>query len=92
LPSRCWPERGLPANPGAWIVTTARNVPSTGFGGRKRLAEKFELLKHEVELEAQLAAVERDRGGRDEPDRRRPASPHLHSAATRRWPMTREWR
>jgi RNA polymerase sigma-70 factor (ECF subfamily) len=53
-----WPERGLPANPGAWIVTTARNRAIDRLRRRKRLAEKSELLRHEVELEAQLAAVE----------------------------------
>ncbi|TMC62847.1 MAG: RNA polymerase sigma factor [Chloroflexi bacterium] len=52
-----WPERGVPANPGAWIVTTARNRAIDRLRRRKRLAEKSELLRHEVELEAQLAAV-----------------------------------
>jgi RNA polymerase sigma-70 factor (ECF subfamily) len=55
-----WPERGLPANPGAWIVTTARNRAIDRLRRRKRLAEKSELLRHEVELEARLAAAEPD--------------------------------
>jgi RNA polymerase sigma-70 factor (ECF subfamily) len=52
-----WPERGLPANPGAWIVTTARNRAIDRLRRRKRLAEKSELLRQDLEVEAQLAAV-----------------------------------
>jgi RNA polymerase sigma-70 factor, ECF subfamily len=52
-----WPERGLPANPGAWIVTTARNRAIDRLRRRKRLAEKSELLRRDAEVEAQLATV-----------------------------------
>ena len=51
-----WPERGLPANPGAWIVTTARNRAIDRLRRRKRLAEKSEILRRDAEVEAQLAA------------------------------------
>ena len=53
-----WPERGLPANPGAWIVTTARNRAIDRLRRRRRLAEKSELLRREAQIEADLAAVD----------------------------------
>lgn len=31
-----WPASGLPPNPAAWIITTARNRASIGFGERLR--------------------------------------------------------
>jgi RNA polymerase sigma-70 factor (ECF subfamily) len=52
-----WPERGLPSNPGAWIVTTARNRAIDRLRRRKRLAEKSEILRRDAEVEAELAAV-----------------------------------
>jgi RNA polymerase sigma-70 factor, ECF subfamily len=51
-----WPERGIPANPGAWITTTARNRAIDRIRRRKRLAEKEELLRHEA------AAADTDAG------------------------------
>jgi RNA polymerase sigma-70 factor, ECF subfamily len=53
-----WPERGLPANPGAWITTTARNRAIDRIRRRRRLAEKSEELRRAAEIEADLAAVE----------------------------------
>jgi RNA polymerase sigma-70 factor, ECF subfamily len=44
-----WPEQGVPANPGAWITTTARNRAIDRLRRRKRLVEKTELLRHEAE-------------------------------------------
>ena len=35
-----WPERGIPANPGAWITTTARNRAIDRLRRRRRLVEK----------------------------------------------------
>ncbi len=43
-----WPSRGIPANPGAWITTTARNRAIDRLRRRRRLSEKQELLRHEV--------------------------------------------
>jgi RNA polymerase sigma-70 factor, ECF subfamily len=51
-----WPERGLPDNPGAWIVTTARHRAIDRLRRRRRLAEKSELLRREAQIEADLAA------------------------------------
>src|SRR3954462_6227275 len=51
-----WPERGLPDNPGAWIVTTARHRAIDPLRRRQRLAEKSELLRREAQIEADLTA------------------------------------
>jgi len=48
-----WPEQGVPANPGAWITTTARNRAIDRLRRRKRLVEKTELLRHEAETQHQ---------------------------------------
>jgi RNA polymerase sigma-70 factor (ECF subfamily) len=45
-----WPEQGIPANPGAWITTTARNRAIDRIRRRQRLAEKTEALGRELEL------------------------------------------
>jgi RNA polymerase sigma-70 factor, ECF subfamily len=43
-----WPVRGVPRNPGAWIVTTARNAAIDRIRRAKRLIEKTEQLGREV--------------------------------------------
>ena len=50
-----WPSRGVPAKPGAWITTTARNRAIDRLRRQKRLAEKTEALRREAVLEAELA-------------------------------------
>ncbi len=55
-----WPERGVPANPGAWITTTARNGAIDRLRRRKRLVEKTESLARETAIEADLRAIEPD--------------------------------
>jgi RNA polymerase sigma-70 factor (ECF subfamily) len=55
-----WPARGVPANPGAWITTTARNRAIDRLRRRRRLAEKTEALRREVEIEADLATARPD--------------------------------
>ena len=88
-----WPRDGLPANPGAWITTTAQNraidrlrraTPAGRQGARRS--------SRQAEIEAELAADGTARGGRDEPDRRRSPAPHLHllpSGARRSRPRSR---
>ena len=39
-----WPASGVPANPGAWLVTTARNRAIDRIRRERTLAEKFHLL------------------------------------------------
>lgn len=53
-----WPRDGLPANPGAWITTTARNRAIDRLRRAKRLAEKQPTIRRQAEIEADLAAVE----------------------------------
>jgi RNA polymerase sigma-70 factor (ECF subfamily) len=53
-----WPDRGVPANPGAWITTTARNRAIDRLRRRKRLAEKTETLAREALIEEQLHAID----------------------------------
>ena len=53
-----WPTRGVPSNPGAWITTTARNRAIDRLRRRRMAQEKGELLRRQVEIEAELAAVD----------------------------------
>ena len=53
-----WPARGIPANPGAWITTTARNRAIDRLRRRKRLTEKTETLAREAALESDLRAID----------------------------------
>jgi RNA polymerase sigma-70 factor (ECF subfamily) len=52
-----WPERGVPANPGAWITTTARNRAIDRLRRRRRLRDKSEELARDAAIEAELAAI-----------------------------------
>jgi RNA polymerase sigma-70 factor (ECF subfamily) len=53
-----WPQRGVPANPGAWITTTARNRAIDRLRRRKRLVEKTEMLGRESASESELEAID----------------------------------
>ena len=53
-----WPERGIPANPGAWITTTARNRAIDRLRRRRRLRDRTDVLGREALIEAGLAALE----------------------------------
>src|SRR6478672_424091 len=55
-----WPGRGVPANPGAWITTTARNRAIDRLRRRRVLAEKAELLGRQALIEEELAAIDPD--------------------------------
>jgi RNA polymerase sigma-70 factor, ECF subfamily len=61
-----WPDRGVPANPGAWITTTARNRAIDRLRRRSRLREKTEELARDTAIEAELAAIEPGTGGDDD--------------------------
>jgi RNA polymerase sigma-70 factor (ECF subfamily) len=45
-----WPREGVPSNPGAWIVTTARNAAIDRIRREQTLARKTELLARADEL------------------------------------------
>ncbi|HEX7222924.1 MAG TPA: sigma-70 family RNA polymerase sigma factor, partial [Candidatus Limnocylindrales bacterium] len=51
-----WPQRGVPANPGAWITTTARNRAIDRIRRRRRLAEKEDVLRQEAVTAGTAAA------------------------------------
>jgi RNA polymerase sigma-70 factor (ECF subfamily) len=53
-----WPAAGVPANPGAWITTTARNAAIDRVRRSKRLAEKTEELGRQALIDEELAAGE----------------------------------
>ncbi|MFF7229711.1 sigma-70 family RNA polymerase sigma factor [Streptomyces sioyaensis] len=62
-----WPETGVPDNPGAWLMATARNRAIDLLRRQERLARKVELLGRDAESgpgrpEADFARVE-DSGG-----------------------------
>jgi RNA polymerase sigma-70 factor (ECF subfamily) len=52
-----WPRDGAPANPGAWIVTTARNAAIDRIRREQTLARKTELLARAEELPTDEEAV-----------------------------------
>jgi RNA polymerase sigma-70 factor (ECF subfamily) len=53
-----WPERGIPANPGAWITTTARTRAIDRLRRRRRLVEKTATIARQSEIEADLSAID----------------------------------
>jgi RNA polymerase sigma-70 factor (ECF subfamily) len=53
-----WPERGVPANPGAWITTTARNRAIDRLRRRKRLVEKTDELGRAAAIESELETMD----------------------------------
>jgi RNA polymerase sigma-70 factor (ECF subfamily) len=71
-----WPRDGLPANPGAWITTTARNRAIDRLRRARRFAERQEALARDVveasvAQEAALEAVEDEMTGSLPDDRLR---------------------
>src|SRR5438093_8428632 len=55
-----WPEDGIPDNPGAWLMATAKHRAIDHFRRNKRLAGKIEALGLDLENEQEepMAAVE----------------------------------
>ena len=60
-----WPTDGIPANPGAWITTTARNRAIDRLRRRRTLVEKTEQLEREARADA---ALDRGTGGEEGTD------------------------
>ncbi|HEX6417037.1 MAG TPA: RNA polymerase sigma factor [Acidimicrobiales bacterium] len=61
-----WPGAGVPDNPGAWLMATARNRAIDLLRRRDRLARKHDQVGHELEVRRQIA--ESASGGAPEPD------------------------
>ena len=51
-----WPESGVPDNPGAWLMTTARNRAIDELRRDNLIERKHEELGHEIEAQRALAA------------------------------------
>src|SRR6516225_2781410 len=52
---RQWPEAGIPPNPGAWLMATARHQAIDRIRRSERLRRKHELLGHEARQQQQSA-------------------------------------
>jgi len=50
-----WPESGVPDNPGAWLMATAKNRAIDQLRRRKRVDRKHEELGATIELERELS-------------------------------------
>jgi RNA polymerase sigma-70 factor (ECF subfamily) len=53
-----WPERGMPANPRAWLISTAQHKAVDALRRSARFDAKREELQKIAELEQQLAAAD----------------------------------
>src|SRR5882672_8408853 len=55
-----WPGTGVPDNPGAWLMATAKNRALDHFRRDKLLERKHEELAGEMELEQEIAAADHE--------------------------------
>ncbi|MGH3549870.1 MAG: RNA polymerase sigma factor [Pseudonocardiaceae bacterium] len=55
-----WPRDGVPRNPGAWLMATAKHRAIDHFRRRERLERKISELGHELETGAAVATPEPD--------------------------------
>ena len=53
-----WPDSGVPDNPGAWLMATAKHRAIDLLRRGKLLARKHEEIGHEVEVRQELAAAD----------------------------------
>jgi RNA polymerase sigma factor (sigma-70 family) len=53
-----WPEAGVPDNPGAWLMATAKNRAIDALRRSKRLERKHEELGRELEAKQQVAVAD----------------------------------
>ena len=61
-----WPRSGVPDNPGAWLMTAAKNRAIDLLRRDKRLELKHQQLGHELEARQEMAVPDLDRGLDDE--------------------------
>ena len=55
-----WPEAGIPDNPGAWLMATAKHRALDLLRRSKRTSRKHEEIGRAIEAEQDLAALDRD--------------------------------
>src|SRR5258708_40051805 len=75
-----WPESGVPHNPGAWLMATAKHRAIDRLRRNKRLERKHEELGHELASEQKEAAPDLDAALDDDggDDLLRPIFPACH--------------
>ncbi len=61
-----WPRTGIPDNPGAWLMTTARNRAIDQLRRRRMLSRSHEVLGYELEMEQQLTGGTPERAADDD--------------------------
>src|SRR4051812_42387933 len=54
-----WPESGVPDNPGAWLMATAKHRAIDRLRRNDRLERKQEQLGRELELQQEMAMADR---------------------------------
>ena len=72
-----WPQSGVPDNPGAWLMTTAKHRAIDRLRRHQLQQRKHEELGYEIELHQELARGCHPRCARRS-DRRRPAAAGVH--------------
>src|SRR5574341_1718183 len=55
-----WPESGIPDNPGAWLMATAKHRAIDQLRRRTMLERKHEQLGRELEVQQEMAAPDLD--------------------------------
>src|SRR5437879_10543473 len=53
-----WPESGIPDNPGAWLMATAKHRAFDTFRRNKRLERKHEELGRELQAQQEMAVLD----------------------------------
>lgn len=61
-----WPSSGIPDNPGAWLMATARNRAIDQLRRGRMLARKHETLGHELEMEQETQTDRLESSAEDE--------------------------
>jgi RNA polymerase sigma factor (sigma-70 family) len=49
-----WPDAGIPSNPGAWLMATAKHRAIDNLRRKTRLEQKHQQLGHELEAQVQI--------------------------------------
>ena len=55
-----WPDSGVPRNPGAWLMATAKHRAIDHLRRNKLLDRKHEVLGREIEAQQEMAALKLD--------------------------------
>src|SRR3954462_7127217 len=55
-----WPASGIPDNPGAWLMATAKNAAIDRLRRNKRIKHKHQELGHEMDAQQELAVPDLD--------------------------------